>query len=108
MHYIIVTPKGNPPIKLTHLQTTEQSSGAFNHPVSQVCALWIVRFCQERKKGWGPISKEGFLAYYSAKSNGEHMGSFGDLIDRGWIKIPGNRILLSKEFVGLCYASWAL
>jgi len=43
--------------------------GTFDHMETETSAGWLVRFCQERKKGWAPFSYKDIEEFY--KSTGK-------------------------------------
>lgn len=77
---------------------------AFGHLETEISAGWIVRFCQERGKGWEPFSKAEIEAFYQSK--GLHDGFlFNGLDTQGFIEKKDEMYYITPDFVSRCFRS---
>lgn len=100
-------------IKPEDIDASKHLFGAFGHSETEVSAGWIVRYCQERGKGWDDFSYEDIEAYYRQK--GLHDGfTFNRLVRMGYIHHsclekgryrPDTLFQIDFRFVAKCYVA---
>lgn len=73
---------------------------AFDHHESEVSAIWIVQFCQQRG-GWVPFSYQEIEDFYHEKSKGKLSGfTFNGLVD--WKFINDESVKDDRGFIVFC------
>jgi hypothetical protein len=110
----------NAGIQPEEINTNSHFWNAFDHSETEVSARWIVRFCQERGRGWDPFTADEIEAYY--RKGGKFVNfRFNRLIEPGmaygvpgerwmegggWIiPLPDGRLQVTRDFVHRCYRS---
>ena len=65
MNNRIITDGDNFPVQPAHINASQHLFNSFDHRDTEVSAGWIVRFLQEREKGWAPFTHEDINSFYS-------------------------------------------
>ncbi len=107
MNYILSS-EDSPPIQPDQINTKRHFWSAFGHSETEISANWIVRFCQF-KGDWLPFSLVELTKFYQELLKKEESFRFNRLVSHSktysYVLVEGDRIILSKEFVGKCYSS---
>jgi len=77
---------------------------SFNNKETEISAGWIVRFCQQRKKGWEPFSYEDIDRYYKSRGRKEKFW-FNRLVTSGFILKEDDKYIITPGFVYRCHKS---
>lgn len=75
---------------------------AFDHTETEVSARWIVRFCQERGRGWARFTREEIEAFYARWVQDGF--TFNRLLAQGFVdENPPGEYMVTDNFVRRCY-----
>ncbi len=85
------------------INTEQHFWDAFGNVETEISARWIVRFCQERKRGWEPFSKSEIEQFYNQHGYVHFM--FNKLLsrDQRYVRVEGDAYSVTPEFVDRCY-----
>jgi hypothetical protein len=122
----IVTGKGFR-IQPENIDSSRRPSDAFDNIETEISAIWIIRFLQERGTGWDPFTFEEINAFYNRMIKGEYgfnrlvdpemvppdlARAFAGHIDRrvpvggGWIVLERDKkYYVTEDFVERCFKS---
>jgi hypothetical protein len=70
------------------IDTSRHFWDTFNNLETEVSARWIVKFCQQRDKGWKPFTYDEIEQFY--QENGYRNFWFNRLTQNGFIKEQDN------------------
>lgn len=107
MHPIVVDESYRYPIRPEHIDADKHFVGAFGKWEMEEAARWIVRFCQ-KKRLWGPFSREDIAELYRKESL--HFDDFsfldlGGLLERNVLVslIGQGQYQITHEFICRCF-----
>ena len=92
------------PVKPEHIDATKHFFDAFDNSETEDSAGIIVRFCQNRRRGWEPFTQKDIESYYNWAS-GRAGFSFNRLLDRGWIVKRGDKYRVTLQFIARVWGS---
>jgi len=85
------------------INTDQHFWDAFGHVETEISAMWIVRFCQERGQSWKPFTYQDIEQFYN---NGGHKDfRFNRLLSQGYIQEQDGCSIITPAFVERCYRS---
>lgn len=58
------------------IDTSKHFWNSFDHNETEISANYIVAFCQERGRGWGPFTYEEINAFYQKRCTSNSPGNF--------------------------------
>lgn len=94
------------PVRPEHLDATQLPSCSFNKIEAEVTAMWVVRFCQARGRGWESFTDPEIEGFYNKAREPEEAEEFwwNGMLGT-WIQPNGEHLLVSEEFVARYYAA---
>ena len=95
------------PIRPEHIDATRHFFDAFDNNEREISAAWIVRFCQERGKGWEPFTREDIEQYYQGRGHRDFWFNGLDEYPRYGIvkREQDGRYEIRPQFVARCYGA---
>lgn len=112
------------PVQPNQILTTGHLWDAFDHSETEVSALWLVMFCQDRGRSWEPFTAADIQSFYDTKraARGRHSERFlfnrlveagrGFFIKEGLVPVGGGWIVendkqyhFTPDFITRCFSS---
>ncbi len=84
------------------IDVTKQLMGVFDNSLRDISAWWIIKFCQDRGKGWEPFPLEELEAYCLTFNH--HPFHLHGLNWQGFlVRVSEDQWEVTTEFVLRCY-----
>jgi len=90
------------PVSPDHINTGRHLFDSFGKQETEISANWLVRFCQERGKGWQSFAVADINEFYHANGRPEEF-RFNGLDTDGFLALEGDRYSFTHEFVSTCF-----
>jgi len=75
---------------------------AFNNHETEISARWIVRFCQERGRGWEPFPLTELEQFYNERGFTNFW--FNRLLESGnGVRLEDGTVYIEQEFIARCW-----